>query len=534
MGFLGGDRPEQEYLLPPDVRDWLPPGHLAWALLDLAGQMDLTPFTSWYRADGQGRPAYHPRTMVALICYCYCKGIRSSRAVEAATFDDLGARVICGNLHPDHSTAARFLARHEQAVKGLLVQSVVACARQGLVSVDVTAGDGTKIRASASMARNVTAADLNAQIADLEALVAAEIGEWIALARAEDAIQDALPRDGDGPAGDGDGPAGDGPRPGRGRKRTAATLARRRAARSRLQAAEQARQAGAEETRAGQIARLEKRAEKARATAGALAAAADAKVAAWQRRAAAKTAAGSGAGLAGRAPVAAGDAVHVRRARQAATRAEEKLAAARAAAAGPGTPGKINTTDPSSMVMQAKNGGFGQLHNVQVLAGKRQVVYAISAHPSPADVAALHPLLEKGRATLDAAGITGKLGVILFDAGYASDANFTAACEGDLHVAVTREARQTGRLKDGKQPKTMKDSWQQMAAKLATADGKAAYKQRAGTVEPVFAQLFARLGSHLNYRDDKVDLELHLWAATHNMLKAIRSRWRAQAAAATT
>lgn len=535
MGFVGGDRPEQEYLLPPDVRDWLPPRHLAWALLDLAGQMDLTPFTSWYRADGQGRPAYHPRMMVALICYCYCKGIRSSRAVEAATSGDLGARVICGNLHPDHSTAARFLARHEQAVKGLLVQSVAACAREGLVSVDVTAGDGTKIRASASMAANVTAAALDAQIADLEALVAAEVEEWIALARAEDAIQDALPGDGDGPAGDGgDGPAGDGPPPGRGRKRTAATLARRRAARSRLQAAEQARQAGAEDARAGQIARLEKRAEKARATAGALAAAADAKVAAWQRRAAAKTAAGSGAGLAGRAPAGAGDAVHVRRARQAAARAEEKLAAARAAAAGPGTPGKINTTDPSSMVMLAKNGGFGQLHNVQVLAGKRQVVYAIGAHPSPADVAALHPLLEKGRATLDAAGITAPLGVILFDAGYASDANFTAACEGDLHVAVTREARQTGRLQDGKKPKTMKDSWQQMAAKLATDDGKAACKQRAGTIEPVFAQLFARLGTYLNYRDDKVDLELHLWAANCNMLKAIRARWRAQAAAATT
>jgi len=519
MGFVGGDRPEQGYLLPPDVRDWLPRGHLAWALMDLAEGMDLAAFTGWYRADGQGRPAYHPKMMVTLICYCYCKGIRSSRAVEAATFDDVGARVICGNLHPDHSTAARFLGRHEAAVKGLLAASVAACAREGLVSVDVTAGDGTKIRANASMTRNVTAADLNEQIAGLEELAAAEVEAWIKLARAEDA-QDTLGLGGDGDDGGSRGGAD------RGRKRTAATLARRRQALAKLQAAEQARQAEAEAERADRIAHLEARADRAGATAAAMAEAADAKAAAWQARAA------SGRRPPGPAAVTADDHAHVRRARQAAAAARRKLQAARAApAADRGKPCKINTTDPSSMVMPAKNGGFGQLHNVQVLAGKRQVIYAIGTHPSPVDVAALHPLLKQGRATLDAAGITGKLQAILFDAGYPSDANFTAPCEGDLHVAVTREARQTGRLKDGKKRETMKDSWRQMAAKLATDQGKALYRQRSGIIEPVFAQLFARLGHHLNYRDDKTDLELHLWAATHNILKAIRARHRAPAPA---
>ena len=83
--------------------------------------MDLAPFTAWYRADGQGRQAYHPRLMVGLVMYCYCKGIRSSRAIEMATWDDVGARVICGNLHPDHATVARFVTHHEGPVKGLLV-----------------------------------------------------------------------------------------------------------------------------------------------------------------------------------------------------------------------------------------------------------------------------------------------------------------------------------------------------------------------------------------------------------------------------
>jgi len=72
----------------------------------------------------------------------------------------------------------------------------------------------------------------------------------------------------------------------------------------------------------------------------------------------------------------------------------------------------------------------------------------------------------------------------------------------------------------------MKDSWQQMAARLDTPEGKALYRRRAGIIEPVFAQLFARLGRDLHYRDTKTDLELHLWAASHNLLKAIRAQAR--------
>ena len=157
-------------MMPPDPRDWLPEGHLAWAMRRAGGELDLAPFLAAYRADGQGNTAYHPRMMVALIMYCYCKGIRSSRAIEMATFDDVGARVICGGLHPDHATNARFAGRHKEPLKGLLVQSLVACAREGLVRVDVTAGDGTKVKANASMAANATAEQLGLDIAELEEL----------------------------------------------------------------------------------------------------------------------------------------------------------------------------------------------------------------------------------------------------------------------------------------------------------------------------------------------------------------------------
>jgi transposase len=521
--FLGAER-DQLFLLPPDARQWLPERHLAWAVLEQAGRMDLGPFLSWYRADGQGRPAYHPRLMVTLIMYCYCKGIRSSRAVEMATFDDVGARVICGNLHPDHATIARFVTRHEQPVKGLLVASLTACAREGLVSVDVVAGDGTKVKASASMAANAAAERLEIEIGELEALLAAEVDAWLAQARAADAAEDALFGGGDGPG------AGGGPGT---LARLTDKIVRRRKARARLEAGERARQHHAEAEREAKITAARDRVTRAEQRVAREEAAAAAKVAGYQARAAAKAAAGSRKGPDGRVPVAPGGSAHVRQARQAAAHARHKLAEAAASPAGaaaPDPPPKANTTDPASRVMPAKKGGFDQLYNLQVIAGKHQVITAIATHDNPADTEALHPMLDLARANLRAAGIAGQIRKALFDAGYASEDNFTTASPAELYVAVTREARQTGRLRDGKAASSSLPGWQAMTARLDTPEGKALYKQRAGMIEPVFAQLFARLGRHLNYRDTKVDLELHLWAATHNLLKAIRARARRDAA----
>ncbi len=76
-------------------------------------------------------------------------------------------------------SAARFIRRHERAVCGLLPESVKACAREGLVSLEVVAGDGTKLKASAPMDANVTAGELEAQIA-------AEVTRWAAECLAAD------------------------------------------------------------------------------------------------------------------------------------------------------------------------------------------------------------------------------------------------------------------------------------------------------------------------------------------------------------
>jgi transposase len=503
----------------PDPRQWLPERHLAWSVLEQVALMDLSGFGNRYRGDGQGGRAYDPAVMCGLLLYCYCKGLRSSREIEAATFDDVGARVICGNLHPDHATVARFTRRHQEEVRGLLPQSVRACAREGLVHLEVVAGDGTKLKASASMAANVTAEQLEAQIAELEELIASGVRGWVAehLAADDADATAAAPRR--APGGDGDGPAGgDGGQGGKKPpKRAAVLLERRKAARAQLAARLADREQPKLEARAAECAaRAQRKAEAAdrawRAAAG--------KVAGWEARAAA----GRPGGARPRGPEADRDVIRTRaQAGKARAAAEAAAAAAACPASAADAAAKVNATDWASRVMPLKKGGFDQLFNVQALAtAGQQVILAVMRHDSSNDLEALHPLLEQGRAVLDAAGITDPAGKAVFDAGYASDANFTTAAEAELYVALARESVQAGRA-EGRRPQSILPSWQDMAARLATPEGQAVYKKRAATIEPVFAQLTNRLGRNLNYRGAMTDAELSLWAASHNLLKAIKA-----------
>jgi transposase len=111
--FLRCDR-DQPFLLPPDLRDWLPAGHLAWFLLDVVDQLDLQPFYRQHRDDGHGHPAYDPKTLLGVLLYGYCLGMRSSRQLERRCHEDIAFRVLAANQTPDHVTIARFRARHEQ------------------------------------------------------------------------------------------------------------------------------------------------------------------------------------------------------------------------------------------------------------------------------------------------------------------------------------------------------------------------------------------------------------------------------------
>jgi transposase len=153
QNFLTCDR-EQSLLMPPSLREWLPEGHLAWFILGTVEELDLAPFYASYRADGHGRAAHDPAMMLSVLLYAYCKGLRSSRVIERACVEDVGFRVIAANQAPDHTTIARFRARHEAALAQLFSDVLQLCADAGLLETRVVAIDGTKVRANACMDAN--------------------------------------------------------------------------------------------------------------------------------------------------------------------------------------------------------------------------------------------------------------------------------------------------------------------------------------------------------------------------------------------
>jgi transposase len=174
QNFLACDR-EQSFLLPPDVREWLPENHLAWFVIDAVAVMDTAAFYAAYRDDGHGRAAYEPSVMLALLLYCWARGTRSSRAIERACVEDLACRVIAAHQRPDHATIARFVERHERALAGVFGAVLALCADAGLATVGVIAIDGTKVHANASRDRAM----------DYEAIARAIVEEAVATDAAE-------------------------------------------------------------------------------------------------------------------------------------------------------------------------------------------------------------------------------------------------------------------------------------------------------------------------------------------------------------
>jgi len=147
--FKSCDR-KQLLLLPPSLLDWLPEGHLAHFVLDVAEQLDLSELYASYKGDGRGQPPYDPGMMTALLLYAYCTGVPSSRQIEKRTHEDVAFRVIAANRHPDHDSICDFRKRHLKALAGPFVQLLRLCQEAGLVKLGHVALDGTKVRANAS------------------------------------------------------------------------------------------------------------------------------------------------------------------------------------------------------------------------------------------------------------------------------------------------------------------------------------------------------------------------------------------------
>jgi transposase len=179
---------DQRLLLPPDLRDWLPEGHLALFVSDVVEELDLSAIVDAYeRGDGRGQPPYHPAMMVKLLLYAYCTGKPSSRKIERATYDEVAYRVLAADQHPDHDSLAGFRKRHLNALATLFVQVLQLCQAAGLVTLGHVALDGTKIKANASKHKAMSYGRMTVAEEQLEA----EIRTLLEQAAQVDAAEDA-------------------------------------------------------------------------------------------------------------------------------------------------------------------------------------------------------------------------------------------------------------------------------------------------------------------------------------------------------
>ena len=142
--------PEQDLLLPPSLRQWLPENHLAYCVSDVVDQLDLSAIESVYEEEDRGQPPYHPRMMVKILVYSYCVGVFSTRRMEKRLVEDVAFRVLAAGNEPDFRTLADFRKNHLKALEELFQQVLRLALEVGALKLGRVALDGSKVKANAS------------------------------------------------------------------------------------------------------------------------------------------------------------------------------------------------------------------------------------------------------------------------------------------------------------------------------------------------------------------------------------------------
>ena len=175
---------DQAFLLPPDLKSWLPDDDVAHFVVAAVERVPIGAFQVAQRPGG--KPQYHPRLMLALLIYSYANGIFSSRRIERASYRDIGVRFVAANLHPDHDTIAVFRQSNQAAFEAAFLQVLLLARESGLLRLGTVSIDGTKLDANASKIRSVR----YDRAKELGARLAADIAAMTAQAEAADREQD--------------------------------------------------------------------------------------------------------------------------------------------------------------------------------------------------------------------------------------------------------------------------------------------------------------------------------------------------------
>jgi transposase len=537
---------DQPFLMPPDMREWLPADHLVWFLLETVDALDTGAFHVGRRVGGVGTAGYDPDMLLALLIFAYCQGVRSSRQVESRCVTDVAFRVLCGQDGPDHSTIARFRAEHQDAFAALFTQVLMVAGQAGLVRFGTVAIDGTKIAANASI-------DANRGQEWLER----EVEAMVADAERVDAVEDA--------AGTGRGAVqeADGDRVPSGLRDRSHRVERIRAA-AREVTAQLQRRGQADREREQSAAARRERSEaglpvRGRIPAGphhlAEAQAHLARATAVHQAKLDRYAAILAAGRRpmGRPPVPMDESSSVLRARrvlQAAIQieAEAEMVAGTARSAAPALPrtGRsaafkrrkpenlpkvvANTTDPQSRIMPTRK-GFVQGYNAQLAVTADHIIVAVDLGQSTNDQYCFVPMVNAAQQAATRLNmVTGNgdhvIGTVLADAGYANDTNLAAAGP-DRLIALGKgrdQSKTTAQAPTEGPPPPNATARQEMSHRLRTPDGSNLYKRRGATVEPTIGNLKKLLDRFSRRGLDPARSELTLAATAHNLLKIHRAR----------
>jgi transposase len=498
QNFVGCDR-GQVLLMPPSLADWVADDHLVWTLLGAVEKMDLDCFYAAYRANGQGRAAYDPGMMVALLLYAYCRGNRSSRGIERACREDVAYKVITAMEVPDHSTIAEFRRRHQAALAGLFVGVLSLCREAGLVSVGVIAVDGTKIKASASRDQNRSYEGIVAEILDEAERTDREEDERHGDARGDElperfrsresrraALAEAKQRLDEKKA-VADREASQDPAPG-------VELDEQRAL-----ASNHGREGWLREGRRG----LDERRERAQQP---VARSRGERLAQAKRRL-------EEAHAVEQAAHEAYEAHHAR-----AVRSDGRRFAPTTPHQQPEVPdGRINVTDPDSRVMRTKGQPTIQGYNAQAAVTKNQIIIAAEITVESPDFGHLEPVFDAALRNLEQAGVSDQPGVLVADAGYWHRRQMESIVSAGTQVLIPPDSD----LKEKPRAGWTGGLYDHMRRVLATEHGKAIYRQRKQTVEPVFGHTkHNRKIDRFQRRGRAAALsEWRLIAATHNLQK---------------
>jgi transposase len=489
--------------MPPSVHDWVPEGHLVWTVLDAVAELDLSAFYADYRQDGHGRPAYEPAMMVALLLYAYARGNRSSRGIERACVDDVAYRVVTGNVGPDHSTIAEFRCRHERPLAEVFSGVLGLCSRAGLASVGVVAIDGTKIAANASLDANRDFGQLAREILAEAAETDRRENDLYGDARGDELPQHLRTREGRRKA-----------------LREAKARLEHERGRPREAASEDDEEPVSVELDPGYfVTRPQGRR-------------------AWVREG--RRALDSQREREGR-PIAKDrrdrlfeacrrleqelDVEHASHAAYDAWRARGVAAdGSRRMAPGMVKPhepalvptGTVNTTDHDSRVMRTQGQPPLQGYNAQLAVNDEQVIVAAELTTDAPDFGHLEPMVRATQRELAAVGI-GDPAVVVADAGYWHQRQIQAVVSDGIQVLVAPDSG----LRTNPRPGWTGGLYDFMRRVLATPVGRALYRQRQITIEPVFGQLkFNRMIRRFQRRGRAAcRSEWRLIAATHNLLK---------------